>query len=187
MVSVSAQPIAYGDVDHEAALKYAVQLIDHRWAQVIEGRIVLVSPMWDHEKTAARIRRQLDAKADELGCIIGSGNLDLPGSPNWYIPDLAVLPQELAEGAGALLPHQTLLVVEVTSESNGETDRVVKRKRYAQYGAPLYLLADRQDRTCTLFAEPHDLGYAVVDGPHPFGAVLHLPAPFDLALDTTGL
>ncbi|MFJ8045403.1 hypothetical protein ACIRBX_33345 [Kitasatospora sp. NPDC096147] len=47
---MSAQPIAYGDVDHEAALKYAVQLIDHRWAQVIEGRIVLVSPMWDHEK-----------------------------------------------------------------------------------------------------------------------------------------
>ncbi|MDH6118050.1 Uma2 family endonuclease [Kitasatospora sp. GAS204B] len=183
---MSAQPIAYGDVDHEAALKYAVQLIDHPWAQVVEGRIVLASPDWDHEKVAAGISRQLDAKADELGCIIGSGNLDLPGSPNWYIPDLAVMPEELATGAGALLPHQTLLVVEVTSESNGDTDRVVKRKRYAQYGAPLYLLADRQNRMCTLFSEPNDLGYAVVDGPHPFGTPLHLPEPFGLTLDTSG-
>ncbi|AUG80320.1 hypothetical protein CFP65_5624 [Kitasatospora sp. MMS16-BH015] len=183
---MSAQPIAYGDVDHEAALKYAVQLIDHRWAQVIEGRIVLMSPLWDHERIAARIRRQLDQRVDELDCLTGSGNLDLPGSPNWYMPDLAVIPEALALGAAALTPDQTLLVVEVTSESNGDTDRVTKRKRYAQYGAPLYLLADRQRRECTLFAEPHDLGYAVVDGPHPFGTPIRLPEPFGLTLDTTG-
>ncbi|MFD8705381.1 hypothetical protein ACFV1W_22670 [Kitasatospora sp. NPDC059648] len=67
-----------------------MQLIDHRWAQVIEGRIVLVSPTRDHENVAAKIRRQLDRRVDELGCISGSGNLDLPGSPNWYLPDLAV-------------------------------------------------------------------------------------------------
>ncbi|MFH9354038.1 Uma2 family endonuclease [Kitasatospora sp. NPDC017646] len=182
---MSAQPIAYADVNHEAALKYAVQLIDHRWAQVIEGRIVLVSPTWDHENVAAKVRRQLDRRVDELGCISGSGNLDLPGSPNWYMPDLAVIPEDLAKGAGALTPDQTLLVVEVTSESNGDTDRVTKRKRYAQYGAPLYLLADRQNRACTLFSEPHDLGYAVIDGPHPFGTALRLPEPFDLILDTT--
>ncbi|MEV5834017.1 Uma2 family endonuclease [Nocardia sp. NPDC052112] len=181
-----AQPIAYGDVDHEAALKYAVQLIDHRWAQVIEGRIVLVSPMWDHEKVVSKIRRQLDARVDELDCLMGSGNLDLPGSPNWYMPDLAVIPADLAEGAGALLPDQTLLVVEVTSDSNAETDRVIKCKRYAQYGAPLCLLVDRQRQECILFADPHDLGYAVVDGPHPFGAPVKLPSPFGLTLDTSG-
>lgn len=184
---MSAQPIAYGDgVDHEAALKYAVQLIDHRWAQVIEGRIVLVSPMWDHERIAARIRRQLDTKVDALGCITGSGNLDLPGSPNWYMPDLAVIPEGLAQGAGALTPDQTLLVVEVTSDSNGDTDRITKRTLYAQYGAPLYLLADRQNRQCTLFSEPHNLGYAIVDGPHPFGEQINLPYPFDLTIDTAG-
>ncbi|MFG3229943.1 hypothetical protein ACGF07_34860 [Kitasatospora sp. NPDC048194] len=51
-------------------------------------------------------------------------------------------------------------------------------------GAPLYLLAGRQLRTCTLFSEPHDFGYAVVDGPHPFAAMLRLPEPFNLTLDT---
>ncbi|MEU2252886.1 Uma2 family endonuclease [Nocardia xishanensis] len=181
-----AQPIAYGEVNHEAALKYAVQLIDHRWAQVIEGRIVLVSPMWDHEKVVAQIRRQLDARVDELDCLMGSGNLDLPGSVNWYMPVLAVIPTALAEGAGALLPKQTLLVVEVTSDSNADTDRIIKRKRYAQYGAPLYLLVDRQRKECTLFSDPHDLGYGEVHGPYSFGTAVALPAPFDLSLDTTG-
>ncbi|MCU1646869.1 MAG: hypothetical protein JWN03_7144 [Nocardia sp.] len=180
-----AQPIAYGDVDHEAALKYAVQRIDHRCAQVIEGRIVLVSPMWDHQKVVALIRRGLDARVEELGCLMGSGNLDLPGSQNWYIPDLAVVPACLAEDAGALLPDKTLLIVEVTSESNADTDREIKPKRYAQYGAPQYLLVDRQRAEWTLFTSPHDLGYAEIEGPHSFGTPIPLPKPFDLQLDTT--
>ncbi|MFJ1709233.1 hypothetical protein [Kitasatospora sp. NPDC088346] len=32
-----------------------------------------------------------------------SGN-DLPGSPNWYMADLAVIPDDLTHGAGALTP-----------------------------------------------------------------------------------
>jgi Uma2 family endonuclease len=86
----------------------------------------------------------------------------------------------------ALLPNQTLLIVEVTSESNGDTDRTVKRRRYAEFGAPLYLLVDRQERTCTLYAGPGELGYTRVDGPHPFGTPVELPEPFDLELDTSG-
>ena len=62
--------------------------------------------------------------------------------------------------------------------------RIVKRRRYAEYGAPLYLLVDRQERSCTLYAEPGELGYRVVDGPHPFGTPLRLPEPFGLDLDT---
>ncbi|ATL86097.1 hypothetical protein SMALA_5869 [Streptomyces malaysiensis subsp. malaysiensis] len=110
--------------------------------------------------------------------------MDLPGTSNWYLPDVAVVPEELAEAA-ALVPDQTLLVVEVTSESNGDTDRIVKRRRYAEYGAPLYLLVDRQQRTCTLYSAPGNLGYTKVDGPHPFGTPLPLPEPFDLELDTS--
>ncbi len=114
----------------------------------------------------------------------GAGNLDLPGSSNWYVPDLAVVPRDPAKGAGALLPHQTLLIVEITSESNGDTARIVKRRRYAEYRAPLYLLADRQEKCCTLFGEPGEIGYTRIEGPHPFGTPVRLPAPFDLSLDT---
>lgn len=58
------------------------------------------------------------------------------------------------------------------------------RKRYAEYGAPLYLLVDRVERRVTLFAEAGRLENTRVDGPHPFGTVLHLPGLFDLDLGT---
>ncbi|MYV70009.1 Uma2 family endonuclease, partial [Streptomyces sp. SID2131] len=67
------------------------------------------------------------------------------------------------------------------------TDRIVKRKRYAEYNAPLYLVIDRQEQSVTLFSEPGKLGYTRVDGPHPFGATITLPEPFALDLDTTEL
>ncbi|MEU7435657.1 Uma2 family endonuclease [Streptomyces sioyaensis] len=185
---MSEAPADYSNgVDPERALKYALQHIRGDRAQIIEGVIEPVSPTWDHEATAETIRDQIRARARELDCVTGSGNLDLPGSSNWYVPDIAVVPAAAAKGAGALLPADTLLVVEVTSESNAETDRVVKRRRYAEYGAPLYLLVDRQERSVTLYSEPGQLGYTRADGPHPYGVTVRLPEPFGLDLDTSGL
>ncbi|MEU8896403.1 Uma2 family endonuclease [Nocardia sp. NPDC048505] len=173
-------------MDPEAALKYSVQCFDHRNAEVIEGFLVLSEPHWDHESVLDQIRDQLRVRVRALECMMGAGDLDLPGSLNWFVPDLAVVPRALAKGAGALLPEQTLLVVEVTSDSNAQTDRVTKRKRYGQYRAPLYLLVDRRQQVWTLFSDPHDLGYAKQDGPHVFGTPLALPAPFDLEVGTSG-
>ncbi|MFH8748220.1 Uma2 family endonuclease [Streptomyces rimosus] len=171
----------------EYALKYAVQRDHGDRAQLIEGVVAPASRPWSHEAAAHILRAQLSTRATELGCVIGSGNLDLSGSPNWYVPDLAVVPAAAAKNADALLPDQTLLIVEVTSESSAETDRQVKRRRYAEYGAPLYLLVDRQQRAVTLFAEPGRLGYTKITGPLPYGTPLPLPTPFDLTLDTSGL
>ncbi|MDW6059378.1 Uma2 family endonuclease [Streptomyces sp. FXJ1.4098] len=186
---MSAQPhsdtASYVADDPETALKYAIQHIEGDRVQIVEGVIQHIVPSWDHENVADKIRRQISPVVDKLECLTGSGDLDLPGTANWFVPDLAVVPGDLAKGAGALLPGQTLLVVEVTSDSNGDTDRIVKRRRYAEYGAPLYLLVDRQERTCTLYSQPGDLGYTEVHGPHPFGTPIHLPDPFDLELDTS--
>lgn len=162
---MSPQPIElYHDgIDPERALKYAVQHVAGDRAEIIEGVIQQVSPAWGDERAAESIREQIRARARELDCRTGSGNVDLPGSPNWYVPDLAVVPAEFVKtDAGAVLPDQTLLVVEVTSPSNGDDDRIVKRKRYAEYGAPLFLLVDRQERTYTLFSQPSKLGYTRV-------------------------
>ncbi|MEV6109355.1 Uma2 family endonuclease [Streptomyces sp. NPDC051940] len=184
---MSAQPRDYAADDPETALKYAIQHIRGDRVEIVEGVITPVTPSWAHESVAVKIRRQIEPAADRLGCIAASGNLDLPGTNNWYIPDIAVVPADLADDATALLPDQSLLVVEITSKSNCDTDRIVKRRRYAEYGAPLYLLVDRQERSCTLFAEPGELGYTKVDGPHPFGTSIRLPGPFDLELDTSAL
>ncbi|MFZ3499026.1 Uma2 family endonuclease [Streptomyces sp. 5.8] len=174
-------------IDPEHALKYAVQRFRGERAEVLEGVIDHVPADWGHERARSVLRGQLSDVVESLGCMAGSGDLDLPGSLNWYVPDLAVVACALTRGAGALLPDQTLLVVEVTSEASGETDRVVKRKRYAEYGAPLYLLVDRMEKTVTLFAGPGRLGYTEVDGPHPFGTSVRLPEPFGIELDTSGL
>ncbi|WP_327384248.1 MULTISPECIES: Uma2 family endonuclease [unclassified Streptomyces] len=174
-------------VDPERALKYAIQHHSGDRTEIVEGVISNVTPSWDHERAAKIVRRQIEGRVDELDCVEGSGNLDLPGSSNWYVPDIAVVPEQLALRGKALVPDQTLLIVEVTSESNAESDRVVKRKRYAEYGAPLYLLVDRVEETVTLFALPGRLGYTKVDGPHPFGTPVRLPEPFGIDLDTSGL
>ncbi|RNG25106.1 Uma2 family endonuclease [Streptomyces botrytidirepellens] len=185
---MSAQPHSYTASyvadDPETALKYAIQHHQGDRVQIVEGVIEPLSPTWGHEKAADKIRNQIAPAVSKLGCVSGSGNLDLPGSNNWYVPDVAVVPEDLAD-ATALVPEQTLLVVEITSDSNGDTGRIVKRRRYAEYGAPLYLLVDRQERTCTLYAAPGPLGYTKVDGPHPFGTSLALPEPFGLELDTS--
>ncbi|MFI5527303.1 Uma2 family endonuclease [Kitasatospora sp. NPDC051853] len=186
MSTAAHTPGDYSVSDPERALKYAIQHVAGDRAEIIEGVITPLSPSWAHENAADMVRRQLSPRLNDLDLVAGSGNLDLPGSENWFIPDLAIVPRELAaKTEGALVPDQTLLVVEVTSPSNGETDRTVKRRRYGQYGAPLYLLVDRQQRECTLFSSPGRLGYATTDGPHPFGTPLRLPAPFDLTLDTS--
>ncbi|WP_156726170.1 Uma2 family endonuclease [Streptomyces apocyni] len=184
---MSAQPHSYDGVDPEHALKYAVQhMPEGTRVQLVEGQFEIMTPTWAHENAADLIREQIGPRMRELGMRAGSGNLDLPGTPNYYVPDLAVVPSEAAKTEGALLPSDTELIVEVTSPSNGETDRIVKRRRYAQYSAPLYLLVDRQDGTCTLFSEPGQLGYTTAQGPYPFGTPVHLPSPFNVDLDTTG-
>ncbi|MFJ8044572.1 Uma2 family endonuclease [Kitasatospora sp. NPDC096147] len=183
-MSVAPQDHPYESVDPETALKYAIQHIKGDRAEIIEGVIEYVVPTWGHERAITSIRRQLDSRLIELDCEPGVGNLDLPGSPNWYVPDLAVVPSRLVDEDRVLVPDQTLLVVKVTSDSDGDTDRVVKRRRYAEYGAPLYLLVDRQERTCTLYAAPGPLGYTSVSGPHPFGTAISLPEPFGIELAT---
>ncbi|MFF4346964.1 Uma2 family endonuclease [Streptomyces sp. NPDC001530] len=182
---MSAQPHPYAVTDPETALKYAIRHIQGDRVQIVDGVIQPIVPSWDHENVADLIREQLGPVLRRLGCRAGSGNLDLPGTSNWYVPDLAVVPSDVAKGAGALLPDQTLLIVEVTPESNGDTDRTVKRARYAEYRAPLYLLVDRQERSCTLYAVPGRLGYTGVEGPLPFGTPVALPDPFDMELDTS--
>lgn len=174
-------------IDPESALKFAVRRVRGQRAELIEGVIGDLSLDWGHEYVRDALRTQLSDAVDALDCITGSGDIDLPGSLNWYVPDIAVVPKELAKGNDALVADQTLLIVEITSESSAETDRVVKRKRYAEYGAPLYLLVDRLDKTVTLFSEPGRLGYANVDGPHAFGTPVRLPEPFGIELDTSGL
>ncbi|MFJ7127842.1 Uma2 family endonuclease [Streptomyces sp. NPDC098101] len=104
-----------------------------------------------------------------------------------YVPDLLVAPKTALHGPGFSFPaSEAELVVEITSQSNANHDRVAKLHGYATAAVPLYLLIDRRhsDRpTATLYGEPENGLYRVLDAVE-FGRELHLPAPFDLTLDT---
>ncbi|MBD0671360.1 Uma2 family endonuclease [Streptomyces sp. CBMA156] len=152
--------------------------------ETIEGVTTPVAHSWAHQHTIDLLRLQLTPVLGPRRLRTGSGDLVLPGTADCYVPDLAVVPAELARVDGALCPDQTVLVVEATSPSDAETDRTVKRRRYAQFGAPLYLLVDRQERACTLFSQPGALGYTRIEGPHPFGVPVRLPEPFELDIET---
>src|SRR2546423_14047804 len=89
-----AQPfeLYHDGIGPERALKYAVQHVAGDRAEIIEGVIQQASPTWGHAGAITRTRRRIEARADELGCLTGSGNADLPRSPNRAVPGLALVP-----------------------------------------------------------------------------------------------
>lgn len=106
-----------------------------------------------------------------------------------YIPDLVVVPRAaLQTEEPEITTDEVLLVVEITSKDNADHDRKAKRWGYAHGHVPLYLLVDRWERpnpSVTLFSEPVNGDYTR-DIRVPFGEAISLPAPFDVALDTSG-
>ncbi|WP_158754617.1 hypothetical protein [Streptomyces sp. NRRL F-2580] len=63
-------------IDPEGALKYAIQRHSGDRTEIVEGVITNATPSWDHERVAKIVRRQIEARVDELDCVEGSGNLD---------------------------------------------------------------------------------------------------------------
>ncbi|WP_030812196.1 Uma2 family endonuclease [Streptomyces sp. NRRL S-337] len=158
--------------------------------EIIEG-IVTVSPPPDnnHNFIAAKVQRRLYAVLPEDWDIYQTLGTGIPLRKGLYIPDLAVVPDDVVlDKTGEYVPASTAkLIVEVTSKSNASNDRIAKAAGYARAGVPLYLLVDRfapAGPTITLFGEPAGDVYRVLQTVK-FGDELVLPAPFELALDTS--
>lgn len=165
-------------------------------AEIIEGLITLSpAPANKHNSIAWKLQRQL-AKAipDDWG-IYQTLAVAVPSRSGLYIPDLVVAPEAVVDGALGEMGEsehfiqatEVELVVEITSKSTARHDRVSKPAGYAHAEVPLYLLADRWATggpTFTLYGEPKDGVYRVLQA-GKFGDDVHLPAPFDIAIDTS--
>ncbi|WP_329411233.1 Uma2 family endonuclease [Streptomyces sp. NBC_00704] len=81
-----------------------------------------------------------------------------------------------------------LMAVEITSHDRDtdQRDRVDKPVGYAGADIPVYLLVDRDHNTIVVFSEPKDGRYQQCDS-YPWGAVVPLPAPVSVTLDTEEL
>lgn len=157
--------------------------------EIIEG-IVTMSPPPDsiHNFIAVKVQRRLYSVLPEDWDIYQTLGTAVPVRKGCYIPDLAVVPDDVVlDKTGEYVPAAAAkLVVEVTSKSNASNDRIAKAAGYARAGVPLYLLVDRwapAGPTITLYGEPTGDVYRVLQTVK-FGDELVLPAPFELALDT---
>ncbi|MFE9117101.1 Uma2 family endonuclease [Streptomyces sp. NPDC007172] len=157
--------------------------------EIIEG-IVTVSPLPsdEHNDTAEQLHCRLYSVIPEDWAIYQRLGIVLRQSAGLYMPDLVVMPRSrLSQGPdGRTAAEDAELVVEITSKSNANHDRVTKTHGYAKAGVPLYLLLDPWHSgrpTATLYGEPEHGTYRVL-GTVEYGEKLTLPAPFGLEIDT---
>ncbi|MFB7865340.1 MULTISPECIES: Uma2 family endonuclease [unclassified Streptomyces] len=156
--------------------------------EIIEGIITVApSPANQHNSIAERIQRRLYTVVPEDWGIYQTQAVAVPARSGMFIPDLLVAPEAALREPGHYIPATTAeLVVEITSQSNANHDRIAKAAGYAMAGVPLYLLVDRWapgGPTVTLYGQPKGGVYRVLSAV-PFGEEIHLPAPFGLTLDT---
>ncbi|MFC9427372.1 Uma2 family endonuclease [Streptomyces sp. NPDC056987] len=159
--------------------------------EIIEGIITVSStPSWDHNSTAFLLLLRLAAVIPSDWRIFQTQEAAVPGRKGLYIPDLMVVAEEDGPAPGELFPAgKAKLVVEITSPGNAARDCVAKARCYAQAGVPLYLLLDpcvSDIPIAKLYGEPKDGTYRMLQAVE-YGGKLTLPAPFDLAIDTSEL
>ncbi|HEY8987147.1 MAG TPA: Uma2 family endonuclease [Streptomyces sp.] len=109
-----------------------------------------------------------------------------PGDERAYGPDIHAAPRSASRTSSTRLDGEALsLVAELTSSSTRDNDLTEKVRTYGRAGIPVYLLLDMQEEEITVLSVPSDKGYEEHDT-KPFGEKVHIPAPFDCELDTTG-
>lgn len=159
-------------------------------AEIVEERIVMSPPPGHgHNQIADLVHRDLVPVIPRSWAIFQTAGVSVPLRNSLFIPDLVVVPRAQVpadDDPAPLTAEKALLVVEITSRSNAETDRKTKLWTYAHAAIPLYLLIDRFAEggpTVELFSDPES---GVYQESHrvPFGKEITLPEPVEMTLDT---
>ncbi|MGK5532659.1 Uma2 family endonuclease [Streptomyces sp. URMC 129] len=110
-----------------------------------------------------------------------------PGRGRAYGPDVHVADAGATHIRSTHLPGEALaLVAELTSESTADVDRADKVEVYGKAGVPVYVLVDMLESGVTVFSQPDEEKGYQAHTRIPFGKTVHIPAPFDCELDTSG-
>jgi len=178
-----------------ASLRSAIEdLVGDRTKVEILGGGIIVSPMARniHLITVLTLSRLLIRTLPDTYAVSERFEfaVDESNSPQ---PDLAIVPFKAVQAdldAMTSSASDALLVVEVTSPSNGANDRKwgLKYKAYAKGLVPTYLLVDLYDEdgpSVTIFTQPSGTRYRA-EQKVPFGTALTLPEPLDAVTIDTG-
>ncbi|NYH79084.1 Uma2 family endonuclease [Actinopolyspora biskrensis] len=160
-------------------------------AEIIGERIVMSPPPGHaHNLVADRLHRALVRGSPDDWAIFQTAGVSVSPHSGLFVPDLLVIPRDRVPADTSPDPVPAalaLLVVEITSPSNPDTDRTTKLAAYARAEVPLYLLVDRHapdEPAVSLYSEPSDGHYRRLVRV-PFGESLTVPEPFGLELDTS--
>ncbi|MDG4821887.1 Uma2 family endonuclease [Asanoa sp. WMMD1127] len=155
--------------------------------EIFNGSLLVTPPPpLPHAVTTANLRDRLyDQAPRHFRVLEGVGVY--PDERNYFIPDVVVIPQEVAvSNAPGARPHETLLVAEVVSPSNADNDLVIKREFYARVRIPEYWIVDRRDRSLTILQLADDGKYAERAVLHA-GQTWRSGFPFALQIDPADL
>ncbi|MFE3608038.1 Uma2 family endonuclease [Streptomyces goshikiensis] len=156
--------------------------------EIIEGIVTVAPPpTGNHSLIAAKLTACLQPVIPGDWSLHQTLGVEIPAKSGLYIPDLLIAPDAVVTGSPFIPAAEAELVVEITSPYNAKHDRIKKLAGYAQAGVPLYLLIDAfapLGPTLTLHGEPRGDLYRVLHV-GKFGEPFHLPAPFDVDVDTS--
>ncbi|MFF4348034.1 Uma2 family endonuclease [Streptomyces sp. NPDC001530] len=156
-------------------------------AELIRGKVVDSSwPELRHMRPLRSLRRQLERHtpdghdADVTPFLFSFPAAECAFGPDLHVADEAAFEAEGRHADGAALS----LVAELTSDSSKDADWLDKLDTYGRV-VPVYLVLDMQVEEITAFWDPSAKGYRSRTTV-PFGKPLHIPAPFDFELETSG-
>ncbi|WP_370414088.1 Uma2 family endonuclease [Streptomyces fradiae] len=158
--------------------------------ELINGRLkVKPVPDGDHSVIFMWLLRQCMQHRPELDLFPEQGLIVEKYRQGHARPDGALAPEGHMAGKPEWAdPSGVLMVVEITSHDSDthRRDRVEKVDGYAAAAIPVYLLVDRDATTLYVLSEPENGVYRRQES-YPFGAVVPLPAPVGIPLDTDKL
>jgi Uma2 family endonuclease len=155
-------------------------------AELIRGKVI-VSP-WPkprYLRPMRALRLQLEPHAPEgHGVDVAPFLFAFPVSGRAFGPDLHVADEAAFDAEGRHADGTALsLVAELTSDSTKDADWLDKLDTYGRV-VPVYLVLDMHVQEITVFWDPSPRGYRSRTTV-PFGKPVHVPAPFDVDLDTS--
>jgi len=157
-------------------------------AEIVQGSIVLAPwPKGYHVKIARSVCEQLEPRLPEGHLLTTSPVLYVfPGDRRAYGPDIHAASGEAFSTTDFRIGGEALsFVAELATTPTRKDDLTEKVQVYGRAGVPVYLLLDLPEDEATAFWMPWAKGYQS-RCTKPFGEKIHVPAPFDCELDTTG-
>ncbi|MEU1386566.1 MULTISPECIES: Uma2 family endonuclease [unclassified Nonomuraea] len=144
--------------------------------------VVSPAPTPLHQRVISRLLVILDDAAP-LGLEALTTVNVRPGEKDFYIPDLAVVPEKACESVPLMFaPSDLLLAVEVVSPGTRTFDRTTKAAAYAAAGIPVYWRVEPDEGPTLYVYELDDDSYK---GPVAYeaGTTVSLSAPYSVSFD----